>query len=124
MENRNKVTVWIRVIVLFLFATSIFYTGISSSDVSTWIFIFVIGSILLRFVKFSSKKNYNDNKNNRTHNIQLNNTCRHCGSYIDPNDTFCGHCGTSVEEAVICDYCGTKNSSEDLMCKNCNGLLK
>lgn len=29
-----------------------------------------------------------------------------------------------TEEVVICDYCGAKNNTQDLMCKECNGLLK
>jgi len=50
--------------------------------------------------------------------------CTSCHESIPVNSEYCPYCGLEQTDFVICDYCGQKNSKNDLMCTNCNGLLK
>lgn len=50
--------------------------------------------------------------------------CVECNREIDANSTYCKHCGSPQKDHVICDYCGTKNKSDNIQCIECNALLK
>lgn len=121
--NNNRSVFKIIIIVFLGFSL---YTSATSEFVNRFsfltgtfpvIFIAVAAIIFLAIVKEqkSTQGNQNSSKSNN---------CSECGSHIHPYDKFCKNCGVKVHKEVICDYCGTKNSSDALMCKNCNGLLK
>lgn len=50
--------------------------------------------------------------------------CSNCSADIPITSTFCPNCGENQSEEVVCEYCGAHNGKDDLMCKECNGLLK
>ncbi len=50
--------------------------------------------------------------------------CTSCHQSIGQHFEYCPYCGEEQTDYVTCDYCGQQNSKDDLMCKNCNGLLK
>jgi len=53
--------------------------------------------------------------------------CHLCGKDLEPDATFCRHCGADVESPdpadVKCTNCGTANSSQNLYCADCGTLL-
>lgn len=50
--------------------------------------------------------------------------CIHCHESIETYHKFCPLCGTEQTSYIICDYCGHRNSLQDLQCKECNALIK
>ena len=50
--------------------------------------------------------------------------CTTCQKDMKHDASFCPHCGAEQIDGIECEYCGTKNPSENAICSNCNGLLK
>lgn len=50
--------------------------------------------------------------------------CTSCHEAIHMKHVYCPNCGAKQKDYIECDYCGHQNSKDDLMCTNCNGLLK
>lgn len=97
------------------------FTGFDGESPLSYLIAF---SVILMFLSRTlQKRKFNKNtENNQTNDTA--NKCRECGAQVNYYDTACSNCGTVIEKEVICDYCGTSNSPDDLMCKKCNGLLK
>ena len=49
--------------------------------------------------------------------------CAKCGNKINPEDKFCGHCGASIENKLVCPECGATNMSGNTNCTSCGAKL-
>lgn len=49
--------------------------------------------------------------------------CPNCGTLLDPNDKFCGKCGTKFWKVKICKSCGSKAKPEDIYCRKCGARI-
>lgn len=84
---------------------------------------FAIVGLLAFYIIKKSSKNIRSN-NTMNYNNTADRHCTSCHESIPVNSEYCPYCGLEQTEFVVCDYCGTQNSRHDLMCTNCNGLLK
>lgn len=49
--------------------------------------------------------------------------CPSCGSDIDPEDAFCGSCGTRRPKERVCQSCGRVASDNDRFCRKCGSKV-
>lgn len=120
-RKNSKISLIIGIVIaLTFFGFDFSDLGSSFSTVSPVIIFVIFGGIFSYIIKTMMKKN------SEQHNQEgySQSRCGQCGAELQPYDTSCRYCGTAVQKEVICDYCGISNSPDDLMCKNCNGLLK
>jgi hypothetical protein len=126
-EQGKKIVVGVMIFMGIVFFMPVFM--ISSFDgFPFFALIPIIMFSMFGFFIFFAIKYANNSNNVKTHSMNYNNTderhCTSCHEAIGVNHQFCPYCGVKQSEYVICDYCGQQNSKHDLMCKNCNGLLK
>ena len=50
--------------------------------------------------------------------------CANCGEPVDPNDQFCGKCGTTTAEFKKCSKCEVLNKKDAFVCTACGEKLK
>ena len=96
--------------------------GFSAFGVIPLVMFAIFGLFIFNIVK-SQSKNTNNNQSS-DYNYTDDRHCISCHQAIAVNSEYCPYCGEQQTDHVICDYCGQQNSKHDLMCKNCNGLLK
>lgn len=126
-NNQNKKIVGVGMVVMtlmFLGPTFILYLGGNFdffTSIPIFMYIMFFGAIF-SFIKKAKKKN--DEKEPISFHKYEDRHCISCHESIDVNSKYCPYCGSEQDEDVVCDYCGQKNNKHDLMCTNCNGLLK
>ena len=98
------------------------FEGFSYFAMAPIIMFVIFTMIIFAFFKYASKNNSKTYQRNYTSSGDRH--CTSCHESIAVNYEFCPYCGAEQSEYVICDYCGKQNSKHDLMCSNCNGLLK
>ncbi len=127
--SRKPISIVIGAIVVFGLVFNFLFTNMPSSGIILTIpFVFLIIAVLGAYVFFKAVKQKSEhyshqNQDNQTYSGIRPKECPKCKKTVAGHHNYCPHCGASMKDTIICEYCGHENPKENALCENCNGFL-
>lgn len=102
------------IIPIFMFSDGPFFTGFPFIAIPVIMLIMIFGfvTIAIRLSNGTFMQRLNKFKE-----------CPSCHNEIPIESEYCPKCGISLDNKIICEYCGTENGPYNVTCTNCNAHL-